>query len=144
MGESEGRTGGCLCGKVRYQTTKPVEAISVCHCDMCRRWNGGPALAFECENAVEFEGEDQIVHYRSSDWAERAFCGTCGSNLYYRLVESGFIGLNAGTLDDQTGLVLESQIFIDEKPEFYSFANKTKMMTGEEVFALYAPPETQK
>ena len=144
MGESEGRTGGCLCGKVRYKTTKPVDAVSVCHCAMCRRWNGGPAIAIEFVGPVDFDGEEHIVHYRSSDWAERAFCGICGSNLYYRLVETGQISLNAGTLDDQTGLTLESQIFIDEKPDFYSFANQTKMMTGEEVFALYAPPDARK
>ncbi|MCG8652393.1 MAG: GFA family protein [Pirellulales bacterium] len=144
MGDSGGRTGGCLCGKVRYKTTKPVDTVSVCHCDMCRRWNGGPAFAFECEKAVEFEGADNIVHYRSSDWAERGFCGICGSNLYYRFVESGYYSLNVGTLDDQSGLTLENQIFIDEKPDFYRFANETTMMTGEEIFALYAPPEYQK
>jgi hypothetical protein len=29
------------------------------------------------------------------------------------------------------------QIFIDEKPPFYSFVEKTKTLTGEEVFAQY-------
>ena len=32
-----------------------------------------------------------------------------------------------------------SQIFIDEKPAYYDFANKTKNMTGAEVFAAFAP-----
>ena len=78
--------------------------------------------------------------YKSSDWAERGFCGTCGSNLFYYLSGDGQYIINAGTLDDQSGLEMTSQVFIDDKPEFYDFANKTRMMTGAEVFALYAPP----
>ena len=39
------------------------------------------------------------------------------------------------------GLVFDHQIFIEEKPSFYAFANETKNMTGEEVFALFAAPE---
>ncbi len=34
----------------------------------------------------------------------------------------------------------DKQIFIDEKPSFYCFANETNKMTGAEVFAKYAPP----
>jgi hypothetical protein len=47
----------------------------------------------------------------------------------------------AGILDDPTGLTLTSQVFIDDKPDFYDFANETKNMTGAEVFALYAPSD---
>jgi hypothetical protein len=32
------------------------------------------------------------------------------------------------------------QVFIDSKPQFYDFANETKMMTGAEVVAAFAPP----
>ncbi len=35
--------------------------------------------------------------------------------------------------------VFDHQIFIDEKPDYYSFSNKTYNVTGEEVFAQYAP-----
>ena len=39
------------------------------------------------------------------------------------------------------GLRFKSQIFIDEKPDWYTFANETENMTGAEVFAMYAPKE---
>lgn len=138
MGEDNQQSGGCLCGKVRFRITVPAREVSVCHCSMCRRWNGGPAFAIECDRAVVFEGEEHIVRYKSSDWAERCFCGICGSNLFYFLIGEGQYIINAGTLDDQSGLEMTTQIFIEEKPGFYTFANETKMMTGEEVFALYA------
>jgi hypothetical protein len=41
--------------------------------------------------------------------------------------------------EENEGLVFDRQIFIDEKPEYYSFANETKNMTGAEVFAQFAP-----
>lgn len=141
MEDGKEQVRGCLCGKVRFRIAEPVDEVSICHCAMCRRWSGGPLFAIDCGKSLEHEGQEHIVLYRSSDWAERAFCGTCGTNLFYRLVESGQLILCAGALDDQSGLSIKSQIFIDEKPDFYDFANKTEMMTGKEVFALYAPPE---
>ena len=36
---------------------------------------------------------------------------------------------------------LANQVFIDEKPAYYDFANKTGTMTGAEVLALFAPPD---
>jgi len=35
----------------------------------------------------------------------------------------------------ESKLRFDHQIFIDRKPDYYSFANETKNLTGEEVFA---------
>ncbi len=141
MSAENTRTGRCLCGKVTLQLTGEVDDVSACHCEMCRRWSGGPALALEGEYDVQIDGEEHIVRFRSSEWAERAFCGVCGSNLFYQLIETGKKVVDSGLLDDQSGLTLTGQIFIDEKPDWYAFANETKNMTGAEVFAMYAPKE---
>ena len=42
--------------------------------------------------------------------------------------------------DDDKNLVFSHQVFIDEKPTFYSFSNETNNMTGAEIFAKFAPP----
>lgn len=141
MSEEKGATGRCLCGKVSFRISTPVKEVGACHCSMCRRWGSGPFLEVSCGDAVVFEGGENIVRYKSSDWAERGFCGICGTNLFYFLVSTGDYMMAAGALDDQTGLTLESEVFIDEKPDFYTFANETKTMTGAEVFALYGPEE---
>jgi len=135
------RSGQCLCGKVKFTIVDPVDEVGACHCDMCRRWSSGPFLALGGDYTVEFESEENIVLYRSSDWAERGFCGNCGTNLFYHLISMDQTILCAGALDDQSGLTFTDQVFIDEKPEFYSFANETKNMTGAELFALYAPKD---
>ena len=81
------------------------------------------------------------MRFQSSDWAERGFCGNCGTNLFYRVLASDEYIVSPFVLDDQSDLTLTGQIFIDEKPDWYAFANETKNMTGAEVFAMYAPKE---
>lgn len=142
MSEADGQTGGCLCGKVRYRIARPAHEVVACHCAMCRRWSGGVLFTVDCEkDDVNFEGEAHIARYGSSDWAERGFCRECGSGLFYQLKETGQYIISAGTLDDATPLSLHMEFFVEEKPGFYAFANETRKLTGEEVFALFAPSD---
>jgi hypothetical protein len=106
---------------------------------MCRKWAAGPFFAMECEGAVEVADASNLGAYRSSDWAERCFCKRCGSVLFYRLVGQDFSVVSAESFDDRSGFVFTSQIFIDDKPSYYDFANKTHNMTGADVFAAFAP-----
>lgn len=132
-----GISGQCLCGAVRYRADIASLNVHACHCSKCRRWTGGPALCLEHEGAVSFEGAEHIKVYRSSQWAERAFCAECGSNLYWRLQDTNHFAIAAGTLDDQSQMRFTRQIFVDEKPGYYDFANSTEMQTGEQVFAAF-------
>lgn len=134
-------TGHCLCGAVSFRANVKASDAGPCHCESCRRWSGGVYLAATAHGPVAFEGEENISRFRSSDWAERGFCKTCGSSLFYRLVEPDLYILSAGVLDDQSALAMAHQIFIEEKPDWYSFANKTVNMTGEEVFKAFGTPE---
>ena len=79
--------------------------------------------------------------FNSSEWAERGFCSRCGSHLFYRLKETGHYAVPVGVFDDQEQLVFESQIFIDHKPSFYSFANETEDLTEAQVFEKYVAPQ---
>ena len=57
--------------------------------------------------------------------------------------ERDFSVVSAEALDDRSGFEFASQIFIDDKPAYYDFANKTHNMTGAEVFAAFAPAEAK-
>jgi hypothetical protein len=129
--------GGCLCGAVRF-TAQAGNSVGACHCSMCRKWTGGPFMAMEVGSTLKIENDAQLGVYRSSEWAERCFCKTCGSSLFYRLVGKNYDVVSAEALDDTGHMTLVSQIFIDEKPAYYDLANKTKMQTGAEVFAEFA------
>lgn len=130
--------GACLCGAVRFSVRILSTSIGACHCSMCRTWGGGPLLAVRGEADATFEGADQISKFSSSDWAERGFCSTCGTHLFYRLKLDGHYAIPVGLLPDAGPWEFDEQIFVDEQPAYYSFANDTKKLTGAEVFAEFA------
>lgn len=132
--------GACLCGAVSIGV-RDRRDIEVCHCGMCRRWGGGPLFALHCGQDIELTGAESVSRYASSPWAERAFCSACGSHLYYKLLPTGEYIVPAGLFGDIPAAVFTTQIFIDKKPNYYTFAEKTATLTEAEVFAKYAPPE---
>lgn len=139
MASAQQQSGGCLCGAVRFTATPADREVGACHCSMCRRWSAGPFLVRDCGTSLKIEDQANLGVYRSSEWAERAFCKMCGTPLYYRLIDKDMYFVSAEAFDDLDDLAFTSQIFIDEKPAYYDFANKTHNMTGAEVLAQFAP-----
>lgn len=86
---------------------------------------------------VQFSGAAPVA-YRSSEWAERGFCATCGTHLFYLLLPSREYILPAGLFQDQE-FTLTNEIFIDEKPGYYALKNETEKMTGQQVREQFAP-----
>ncbi|WP_041522146.1 GFA family protein [Gilvimarinus agarilyticus] len=131
-------TGSCLCGAVTIHANALKTSVGACHCSMCRKWSGGPLMVLDCGESLTIKGEDNLSRFDSSEWAERAFCKRCGSHLFYRLKPNNLHLVAAGIFEYLDSLVFDHQVFIDEKPEYYAFANQTHNMTGEEVFALFS------
>ncbi|MBD2439695.1 GFA family protein [Nostoc sp. FACHB-110] len=132
--------GSCLCGETHIFVKTMNKNIGGCHCQICRKWGGGPLLVVDCGNDVTFAGEENITAFNSSAWAERGFCHQCGTHLFYRLKENQQYFIPVGLFEQPQDFVFEHQIFIDEKPAYYCFANETHNMTGAEFFAQFAPP----
>ena len=137
MDESRTLSGRCLCGDVHVLARAVSKRVGVCHGGMCRSWSGGPLLAVDCGTKVSFEGGGQIGTYASSDWAERGFCKRCGTHLFFRLKASGQFLMPPGLFDAAEDFVLEEQIFVDRKPGYYAFANRTAMLTEAEFLARH-------
>ncbi len=136
------RTGGCLCGAVRYEVSSDVKTTGACHCTMCQRFSGGVYLAFQVgKDAITFTKDDGLATYKSSDWAERGFCSRCGSSLFYRVTAPGMmegqLHMGLGTLDDASGIELDGEIYADRKPEGYAFAGDHNRMTEAETAAFF-------
>ena len=138
MSDTIEATGRCLCGAVEITAKAMPTSVGACHCSMCRTWGGGPLMAVDCGDEVAFSGQENIGTYSSSDWAERGFCTQCGTHLFYRLKQGNNHFMPVGLFDAESKLHFEHQVFIDEKPAYYAFANETKNLTGAEVFALYS------
>ncbi len=93
--------GGCLCGAIRYRATTPPTRGVICHCGMCRKHSGAPVLAFFHfpVEAFSWLGE-RPTRYRSSRYAERGFCPTCGSTLtMHEEVLGDRVQVTVGSLD---------------------------------------------
>ena len=135
-----GRTGRCLCGAVSYELAKAPTGYGACHCGMCRRWSGGVEMGVQVPpGGIRWTGAEPAT-YRSSDWAERGFCATCGGSLFWRLTADGpmrgMMSLAVGTLDDAEGLAFSSEVYIDHKPASYDFAGERRRMTEADVMAM--------
>ena len=140
MSDTINLTGKCLCGAVRLTANTVDTKATACHCGMCRKWGGGPFMATDCGTDLLFEGEENIAVFNSSKWADRGFCKQCGSHLFYRLKGNNQYFIPVGLLDDEEKFVFNSQVFIDKKPSYYSFANKTNDMTEAEIFEMFGAP----
>ncbi|MEQ8410197.1 MAG: GFA family protein [Erythrobacter sp.] len=103
------RTGGCLCGKVRYRIAGEPLMCVVCHCKNCQR-QAGSALSIIVgvrEDALLVEGAVRTYDDtgESGGRVRRQFCDTCGSALFSRLDHPpGLAFVKAGTLDDTSEL----------------------------------------
>ncbi len=126
--------GGCLCGAVRFTARDVHPEFHACQCRMCQRWGGGPAFAVET-GGMEFEEDGALVRFAASDWAERGFCGRCGSNLFYFLVPAQQYMAWVGAFDDPTPFALAGEIFVDDPHACFAFAGDHPRQTGAEVVA---------
>lgn len=76
-----------------------------------------------------------VTRFRSSDGAERGFCATCGTHLFFHVLEKDVYAVPVDLFDDASDLPFKAQIYVDEKPDRYAFADQTRMMTGAEFAA---------
>ena len=78
---SQTMTGGCACGKVRFEASvEPAEAY-LCHCRMCQRATGSISIAFVNAKLEEVSWQGEPDWYDSSPIAQRPFCAGCGTSL---------------------------------------------------------------
>lgn len=134
--EDARREGRCLCGGVGLRVPAAAPEVSACHCRMCRRWAGGPALVLHAGNDVDIDrGVELVRRFASSDWAERAFCTRCGSHLFYRALGDGAHYVSAGLFDTLPGATLGLEIFIDAKPDWYGSLGAREQLTEAEFLA---------
>ena len=93
---------------------------------------------------VTFDGEENLVRFTSSDWAERGFCGRCGSHLFYYLKPDKQYSMCVGAFDDASQFTLTGEIYVDAKPTGYAFAGDLERLTEAQVLARYGPLDDNK
>ena len=107
-----GLQGRCLCGAVRVGAARPEGGVSACHCAICRRWSGAAMFGIEV-SAAEVEVTGEVARYRSSAFAERAFCPACGTHLWFRSDGSDEYEFMPGLFDGAAGMPLARENYAD-------------------------------
>jgi len=125
--------GACLCGAVRYRVAGPLAPVVACHCTMCRRQTGHfLASTNVAETDLALEGVGHVRWYAASEIAERGFCGTCGSVLFWRRPGSGRIAIAMGGFDKPTGTAIDRHIFVADKGDYYEIADGIQQFPGDD------------
>lgn len=124
--------GGCLCGAVRYRAAaEPLRGV-ICHCPMCRRHSGAPALAFVHFPAEAFTWLGSMpTWFRSSAHAERGFCSRCGSTLGMReeiLAER--VQVCVGSLDEPDRVHIDDHVWTRSRVSWFDTTDSLPRFAG--------------
>ena len=97
-------TGGCHCGRVRYEVVAPAKLdVSECNCSICSK-TAYLHLIVPAERFKLLSGADVLTTYTfNTGTAKHLFCSVCGIKSFYvpRSHPDGF-SVNARCLDEGT------------------------------------------
>ncbi|MEX1250898.1 MAG: GFA family protein [Hyphomonas sp.] len=126
--------GGCLCGAVRFEGRGAPIGVTICHCRMCARRSGSPAITAEFEHGITFDGD--VTWFASCDRGARGFSPACGSALFFRLTQGDYINVGAGFFGHPAAVPpITPEIHVGAQPSYYAFAQGAPRLTGEEFLA---------
>jgi hypothetical protein len=94
-------TGGCNCGRIRYEVAIDNDEAYLCHCRMCQRSTGSISIAFKSVKQKDLAWSREPDWYDSSPIAQRPYCRECGTSLGFRFKEgSENMDLTVASFDD--------------------------------------------
>ena len=104
MAEPKIYSGGCHCGKVRYEVKTAIDQVISCNCSICSK--RGLLLAFSGPDDFKLlSGEDELQDYTFyKHKVHHQFCRTCGVESFARGEAPGsgkpVMAINVRCLDD--------------------------------------------
>jgi len=122
-----GLTGGCMCGKVRFELKSDPYDAGWCHCRTCQLNSGAPAMAFASVRYGDWaatQGHDSIRTVKTSSFGHRAYCGECGTPLFVRVDhQPETLDFSLVTLDEPGAIQPEFHIFWSSKVPWFNPAD---------------------
>ncbi|PTV48868.1 GFA family protein [Acinetobacter pittii] len=111
--------GSCLCGAVNYQSEVEPRYSFNCHCRDCQKATGSAyaPIAFFHQSELKVSGELKYFETLGSSGRaiKRAFCPTCGSQLFgLPEIAPEMISIRAGTLDDPSLYQPRAEVFVSQ------------------------------
>jgi hypothetical protein len=129
------QTGGCQCGKVRYEVTEAPLNVYTCHCLDCQRLTSS---AFSLgvivpETGFRLTGIEPRSLQRMADSGRtnvRLVCPECGSWVS-GMKREGVVRLRGGTLDDTSWLRPTRHIWIRSKQAWVTLPEGDEVFEGQ-------------
>jgi hypothetical protein len=117
------RTGGCLCGALRYEATGEPLAAGYCYCADCRKASGSGFIPFMVfpSAALRFRGEtlSHASPAATGGEAVRNSCPVCGGLVFGgRAGQDDSHTIYAGSLDDPSSFRPTMAIFTRDRPSW--------------------------
>jgi hypothetical protein len=114
--------GQCLCGAVRYECADPT-SILLCHCPDCQKASGSSHMpvAFVPTASFKSSGETRVFAVRgeAGSTVRRAFCTTCGSQIFGFVDElADLVIIKMGTAIDPPHVPVAAAIWTDTAPPY--------------------------
>ena len=110
------RTGGCLCGAVRYRARGAPAWVAHCHCSSCRHTTGAAFATYAGFTSASFDWvKGKPKTFASSPGVTRSFCADCGTPLIYEGARwPGEKHVLVGTLDRPQDLAPLAHVYMSE------------------------------
>jgi hypothetical protein len=90
------RSGGCLCGAVRFSVRGEPLVVGTCHCADCRKATGAAFVFYADWPRSAFTSAGQVQVFKG-----RSFCPACGSRVFH--LSDATAEVMIGALDDAPG-----------------------------------------
>jgi hypothetical protein len=109
--------GGCLCGAVRFEISRPFVSAGYCHCTHCQRRTGTASSAngrVPQEGFTLLQGAEELRSYQPEGGRPKLFCASCGSALFSGdPFSDAEVAVRLGTLDRDPGIRPQYRQFVD-------------------------------
>ena len=133
-------SGGCLCGRVRYEAEVFLQNGYICHCTICQRSTGQPAEITVLIKAGTLRYlQDEPKYYVSSQDGKRGFCAHCGSRLVWQALrpeDDWLTNLTVGTLDRPSEARMTQHIYADTQLPWYQVCEDLPKLVADDADRL--------
>lgn len=124
--------GQCFCGAVKYEIERPLKFVAHDHCSICRRISGAPFVTWGGVKEHQFKllaGAGSLSSFKTTSEAERQFCKTCGSHLFFRSTRwPGEIHFTVSTITSE---------FLDQPKAHVFYSDKVNWITIDDSLPKY-------
>jgi hypothetical protein len=129
--------GSCLCGDVQFEVNGRPVRFGFDHCSRCRKSSGSAFATWMICRATDFRfarGEELVKVFEmpvreAPPGYRRAFCGRCGAPAPVNFGE--WVGIPAGTLDDDPGIRPQGHIFVGVKAPWFEITDSLPQFAGQ-------------